>query len=227
MLADRLDRQWRSRRASTPIDVVMRFSDEGLVLGAGAVLARSGASARDILIDVREPRLSALLSAAHLRPPTASALAHLRKAAERWRKGENDLAAIHLALSGVSRLDQPQADAQRLFLADALLQVGLEPDTLLKALNLDAAPIDRLTKFSPDQPRAPAGSGRTSGEWTATGAESAPTAAAPLISRRRERRRTRSARNRSDQPPRPAWARRRSPRQSPSALGQDGRGGGI
>ncbi|MEJ0067394.1 MAG: hypothetical protein WDM85_20000 [Caulobacteraceae bacterium] len=45
----------------------MRFSDEGLVLGAGTVLAPPGASSRDIAIDIADPRLLALLSAAHRR----------------------------------------------------------------------------------------------------------------------------------------------------------------
>jgi hypothetical protein len=67
MLADQLGRAWRERRASIGIDAVMRFSDEGLVLGAGTVLAASRGSRREIQVDPREPRLVALLSPAHQR----------------------------------------------------------------------------------------------------------------------------------------------------------------
>lgn len=37
MLAERLNKAWAARRGSSAIDVVMRFADEGLVLGAGTV----------------------------------------------------------------------------------------------------------------------------------------------------------------------------------------------
>ena len=127
MLADRLDKTWRARRRSTSIEPVMRFSDEGLVLGAGTLLAKSGGSSREISIDPSEPRLLALLAAAHLRRPTAGALAHLGKAAERRREGNDALADMHLALSQLDRLAQPEADAHRLFLADGLLSAGFRP----------------------------------------------------------------------------------------------------
>lgn len=169
MLADRLENEWRERRASTPIDVVMRFSDEGLVLGAGVVLARAGRSARTIEIDIGASRLLALLAAAHRRAPTAGALTYLRKAAECWGRGEDDIARMHLSLSGLARLEAPEADAQRLFLADRLLQEGLEPRSIFKALDLSVPAIATLSKYDPDQPRVPAGSGSTSGEWTTSG----------------------------------------------------------
>jgi hypothetical protein len=143
----------------------MRFADAGLVLGAGSVLSPAGDTARDISIDISQPRLLALLAAAHLRAATASGLAHIRRAAERWGEGEDHLASMHLALSRLDRLGRPAADAQRLFLADRLLDGGFRAETIIKALDL---PLSGGTwKYSPDQPRVPAGSGRTSGEWTA------------------------------------------------------------
>jgi len=51
MLADQLAKAWRERRGSVAIDAAMRFSDEGLVLGAGTVLAPSGDSGRDVSIE--------------------------------------------------------------------------------------------------------------------------------------------------------------------------------
>jgi hypothetical protein len=170
LLADRLGKAWRARQASAPIDAVMRFSDEGLVLGAGTVLAPAEEPSGGVRLKGLEPRLVALLAAAHRRTPSASSLTHLRKAARRWNEGERDLATIHLALSGLDRLRRPDADARRLFLADQLLRAGLAADALLGALDLGPAATGPLAKYSPEQPRVPAGSGRASGEWTSTGA---------------------------------------------------------
>lgn len=163
-LEARLDKEWRTRRTSAT-DAAMRFADAGLVLG-GTVLATAGVSGTDISIDIAEPRLLALLSAAHRRLPTVWELAHLRKAAERWGEGEDSLTAMHLALSGLSRLMRPNADAHRLFLADSLLQAGVDAAVLMRALDLGVSPDEQVSKYSPDQPRVPAGSGPTSGEWT-------------------------------------------------------------
>ena len=168
MLAERLDKAWGARLRSTANDPVMRFSDEGLVLGAGTVLAKSGGSGRDNTINPLAPRLQALLAAAHLRRPTAEALAHLRKAAERWRDGQDALAAMHLVLSQVDRLEEPEADAHRLFLADGLLNAGLEEPAIIAAIEAGGPALEQFVKYNQDQPRVPAGSGRTSGEWTAS-----------------------------------------------------------
>jgi len=176
MLADRLSKAWGARRGSTPIEPVMRFSDEGLVLGAGTVLARSNGSGRAIAVDPSGPRLHALLTAAHLRRPTAGALAHLRKAAERWSQGHDGLATMHLALSQVGRLERPEADAQRLFLAGELLDAGFEADTIVDAIEAGGPALERLQKYNPIQPRVPAGSGRPSGQWTSGGDGSAASA---------------------------------------------------
>ena len=132
MLAERLEKAWHDRQASVPIDGTLRFTSDGLVLGAGTVLARASGSGRDIRIDGHEPRLLALLSAAHLRPVSAEALNHLRKAAERWSEGQDGLALVHLALSRLERLAQPDVGAKRLFLADGLVQAGIELETILK-----------------------------------------------------------------------------------------------
>jgi hypothetical protein len=110
----------------------MQFSGAGLVLGAGTVLSPAGATAREISIDVTEPRLLTLLAAAHLQTATPSALAHIQKAAERWREGQDALAAMHLALSRLDRLRHPVADARRLFFVDRLLAGGPEVDADIK-----------------------------------------------------------------------------------------------
>jgi hypothetical protein len=173
MLAERLSKAWRERRGSRTIEPVMRFSDEGLILGAGTVVVPSNGSSRDILIDHREPRLRALIAAAHLCRPTLGALAHLRKAADRWCEGQDALAAMHLALSGLERLRQPEVDAHRLFLADGLVKSGIGADAIIDAIEAGGPAFERLQKYNQDQPRVQAGSGRTSGEWTAGGSGSA------------------------------------------------------
>lgn len=168
MLSEQLNKAWVAQRNSTAMDVTMRFATEGLVLGVGTVLAKSAGGARRISIDPREPRFRALLVAAHLRSPTAESLAHLRKAAQRWSDGQDGLAAMHLALSGLDRLARPELDAYRLFLADGLLRAGLKSSALIAAIEAGDAALGGVQKYSPDQPRVPAGSGRTSGEWTST-----------------------------------------------------------
>jgi len=173
MLAERLKKAWSVRRGSNAIDVVMRFSDEGLVLGAGTLLAKSGASSRSLSIDPTEPRFVALLAAAHMRTPTRQSLAHLRNAAERWSEGQEALAAMHLALSRLERLERPEADARRLFLADGLLSAGFEAAAIVRAIEAGVPAFAHLEKYNPDQPRVPAGSGRTSGEWSSAGDGSA------------------------------------------------------
>jgi len=165
----RPDMAWSLPRGGEAIDPVMRFSQEGLVFGAGTLLAKSRGGDRNVSIDPLDPRLHALLAAAHLRRPSARALAHLRKAAERWNEGDDALAAMHLTLSGLDRLAEPETDAHRLFLADGLLNGGVEAAAVIGAIEAGGTALDGLRKFDPDQPRVPAGSGRTSGEWTSSG----------------------------------------------------------
>jgi hypothetical protein len=50
---------------------------------------------------------------------------------------------------------------------DALMEEGVEPSAIVKGLGFDPAGCAlSLDKYSPDQPRVPAGSGRASGQWT-------------------------------------------------------------
>ncbi len=146
----------------------MQFSEKGLALGAGTVLAAANASR----LAKTDPRLAFLVRVAHSRAPSASALAHLSKAVRRWSDGDESMARMHV----VGRLQHPEADARRLFLAEALLDAGLAPDELLKAVATRPADAD-LAKYNADQPRVPAGNGRPSGRWTTSGATpGAPTA---------------------------------------------------
>ena len=164
MSANRSNMAWLAHRASHEIEPVMRFTDEGLVLGAGTILAPSAGSSRDISIDPSDPRLRALLTAAHIGEPRALALSHLQKAAERWREGDDALAAMHLTLSRLDRLAQPEADALRLFVAAALLDAEAVPTAIARSVSDGHAESGYLSKFDPNEPRVPAGSGRPSGQ---------------------------------------------------------------
>jgi hypothetical protein len=100
-------------------------------------------------------------------------LGEIERAAKAWREGDDCLAHIHLAHTGLHPLRDAQAAAYRLYLADDALRAGASFSDVLKAFHFDIRSIDAVKKYSPDQPRVPKGSGRTSGEWTtgeATGA---------------------------------------------------------
>jgi hypothetical protein len=173
MVEDELSKAWAARRAVTPIDAVMRFSDEGLVLGAGTVLTKSSDPGREFLDDPWELRLQALLAVAHLRRPTVESLAHLRGAVRRWSEGHHALASMHLSLSRVDRLMRPEADAHRLFLADGMLNAGFEANAIIDAIEAGIPDLIGFRKYDPDQPRVPAGSGRASGQWTSSSGDAA------------------------------------------------------
>lgn len=65
-----------------------------------------------------------------------------------------------------------------MFIIDALLEAGADPLTIVKALGTDPVACDlSLEKYSPDQPRVPAGNGRPSGQWV--GANSGGSATSP------------------------------------------------
>jgi hypothetical protein len=58
-------------------------------------------------------------------------------------------------------------------MADALMKAGMTTRDVWHALGFDSALIERIEKYSPDQPRVPAGNGRPSGQWTRDRAENA------------------------------------------------------
>src|SRR5579872_4001444 len=163
MTPDVLREQWRTRRATAPLRAEMTFEDDALVLGAGAVLAKTAATCG--VSD--DARLAALLSVAHRRPISPRALAHIRRAVVKKREGETTLALVHLALSGVAKLERPEEDARRIFVADELMTAGIAPRAVSEAFSrFDGALDDLERRYDPDQPRVPAGNGRASGQWT-------------------------------------------------------------
>ena len=161
-----IDEDWRKKCSTGPIHRKPTLTDTGLMLGRETILARTAHGAIDaagVSVDSDEARVLAVLAAAYRRPVANHAIAKMRRASELWHEGEKALAQFHLAF-----IDLPDADedtAYRLFLAMKILESGLSPEALMKALGIEWAALD-LEKYDPDQPRVPAGSGHGSGQWT-------------------------------------------------------------
>lgn len=111
-----------------------------------------------------------MLAAAQDRQVSSRAIETIRGASEIWQTGDKALAQIRLAYIGLPVIDEK--GAYRLHLAADLLDKGFSPLLLLKELGLSSS-LRALEKYSPDQPRVPAGSGRERGRWTSGNAANA------------------------------------------------------
>jgi hypothetical protein len=156
---DAFERDWRDRRVRRPLRREMTFTQAGLVLGRGTLLAEFGNEglARGLAFDGEEARLLSLLTAAYREPLAGGVIEKIRRAGEFWRAGEKALAQIQLAFIGLPKIDE--TDAYRLFLAGMALEKGVSPSELMEALGFPRAARD-IEKYWEDQPRVPAGSGR-------------------------------------------------------------------
>jgi len=162
---EQMRERWRAREAATSIHDVMDFGPDGLVLGAGTVLAQRKAVSPAPNGD-DEARLLTLLSVAYARPVPAQVLKHIQRATLRWDEGQATLARVHLAMTQLNRLPAPREAARRLFMADELMKAGMAPADILSSMDIDAsAVLPDMEKYSPSQPRVPKGSGRPSGQW--------------------------------------------------------------
>jgi hypothetical protein len=118
----------------------------GLLLGAGTCLAKMvpGTGGASILaLDGQASRIFALLSVAYQGSVPVSIMETLRKASDFWSRGEKALAYLLLSFCRLPPLET-NAQAFRLFAADALLEAGLSPRRLMEALDLDPAQLDFL-----------------------------------------------------------------------------------
>ena len=173
---DAFERDWRDRKVGHPLHREMTFTQAGLALGRGTLLAefeKKGRVAGGLALDCSEVRLLSLLTAAYCEPLAGGVIEKIRRAGEFWCAGEKALAQIHLAFLGLPKIDE--TDAYRLFLAGTALEKGVSPSELMKALGFPRAARD-IEKYSPNQPRVPAGGGRESGQWTSGGANGSGTA---------------------------------------------------
>jgi hypothetical protein len=170
MLHEHLRDAWHARERAVVISPVLTFAPEGLVLRAGTILVRADSSRRMQSLDGQEARVLALLSTAYGREVAPSVLGNIKRAAKAWGEGDDCLAYIHLAHARLPTLQDPSDAARRLFMVDGFMKAGTSPRAVFEAFHFGRAYIDAIEKFfNPDQPRAPAGSGRTSGEWTERG----------------------------------------------------------
>jgi len=134
----------------------MTLTGQGLVLGAGTLLAKLDDKALPIEVD--QERIWTLLSVAYGHEVPLAVLGSLRRVAKHWHGGDKCLAAIHLAQMGLPDIGEDAA--YRLSLAAELIDAGVAPWF---------DPAAGLVKYDPDEPRVPAGSGRESGQWTSSG----------------------------------------------------------
>jgi len=149
--------------ATTPIQGRMTLTGQGLVLGAGTVLAKLDNKA--LPIEAEQERIWTLLSVDYGEKISQAVLGSLRRVAKHLQCGDKSLAAIQLAQMGLPDIGEDAA--YRLALAAELIDAGVAPRELAQELRFDP-PAD-LVKYNPDEPRVPAGSGRESGQWTTSG----------------------------------------------------------
>jgi hypothetical protein len=167
MLHERLRNAWYARERVVVISPVLTLAPQGLVLGADTVLVAADGLRRLQSLEGQEARILVLLSAAYDRAGAPSVLGNIKRAAKAWSEGDDCLAYIHLAHARLPALQDQVEAARRLFVADGFMKAGTSPRAVFQALGFGGAYIDAIIKlFNPDQPRVPAGSGRTSGEWT-------------------------------------------------------------
>jgi hypothetical protein len=140
---------------------------EGLVLGAGTVLAKHGhdsAGMATLDIEGREDRVLALLAVTYGRPISPGVLGNFHRAARAYARGENAIAHMHLAFTGLHGLEDEERASFRLFLAKRLLDAGMSPRTLLAALEIEQPEYETdLNKAGPDDPNHPGWPAGTAG----------------------------------------------------------------
>jgi hypothetical protein len=167
VLHEQLGNAWHVRKRVVPISPVLNLTPEGLVLGAGTVIVPADSARRLRSMRGHETRALTLLSAAYGKAIAPSVLGNIERAAKAWSEGDNCLAYIHPAHARLPALQDPYEAARRLFIVDAFMKSGTSPRAVFEAFHFGVAYIDAVEKFfNPDEPRVPAGSGRTSGEWT-------------------------------------------------------------
>ncbi|MGH6799924.1 MAG: hypothetical protein ACRECZ_00670 [Methylocella sp.] len=109
---DVLDRHWRDEGLKRPLHRAMTFSQAGLVLGRGTLLAEfenERLAARGLVLDGNEARVISLLIAAHGEPVAEGVIEKIRRAGEFWCAGEKALAQLHLAFTGLPKIDEAGA----------------------------------------------------------------------------------------------------------------------
>jgi hypothetical protein len=167
VLQEQLRNAWHARKRFIPVSPALNLTPKGLVLGAGTVLVPADGPRRLQSLRGQETRVMALLSAAYGRAIAPSVIGNIERAGKSWSEGDDCLAYIHLAHTGLREPQDPYEAARRLFIVDGFMRAGTSPRAVFDALGLGAVYADTIEKlYNPDEPRVPAGSGRISGQWT-------------------------------------------------------------
>ena len=147
MLHEKLWRAWSVQKRVVPIIPALYFSPDGLALGADTILLPAVGPRRLANLQGEEARLLALLSATYGKAISPSVLGNIERAAKSWRKGDDALAAIHLAHAALPRPDDPDKAARRLFIIDAFIKAGTNPLAVLQALGLEGSYVETVEKL--------------------------------------------------------------------------------
>ena len=155
-----LQQAWPLLSRSRPHFESVTWTREGLQFGAGTLVAKT--------VVGEEARLLALLSIATKRAVPPSVIGRIQHSEREFQAGNLAKSAMHIALANLPALARPE-DAYRLYIAAALVDEGfVTPTELMKAADIDPTYVEALRKYSPDQPRAPAGD-TGGGRWIREG----------------------------------------------------------
>jgi len=177
---EQLESQWNDTVRFRSKNATLHLDAEGLKLGAGTVVAKRNHDG-SLALDGEEERVLTLLSVAYGQALDSSVLKSIRRVSDHARNGDERMAGMGVALAKLPRIFEPEDAARRLFIADGLIAAGVKPRDIWKTLEFDAALLDTLEKYSPDEPRVPAGSGKPSGQWTSGGTSDGGTSAETAI----------------------------------------------
>jgi len=163
---DDMARDFAAWRGCAPLHDSMTFTEAGLVLGRGTLLATLEEDA-GVGGGLDEPRVLALLTGAYGRQVPSDVVKKIRRASALWCAGDKGLAQIYLALAGLPPIGD--WDAYRVHLVNKLLRRGLGPGDVLKIMGFEEEARELEKKYNRNQPRVAAGSGAESGRWTSAG----------------------------------------------------------
>lgn len=110
-------RKWEVRAAGR-VYSRLEIGHDGLVLGAGTVLAKRGDAWGRLYLAIDEQQVMALLAIAYGRPTAPHVLQKIRRAADLWSEGEKALAHFHLAYADLPACGEDETLG--LFLAEEL-----------------------------------------------------------------------------------------------------------
>jgi hypothetical protein len=138
---DALKRAWAVESRYNPFYPFLTWTQSGARLGASTLVARK--------VRGEEARLLALLSVASGFPAPASALKDLVAAEREFERGNPARSAMHVRSAGIPAL-RASENARLLYVAAGMLDQGfVSPADLMKACELDCAPLESIDRHGP------------------------------------------------------------------------------